>query len=147
MWITPAAQVIGLVLVFFGWIITNWQNNRRETRKEGRSACDAIKKYILEITVKGKKYYLERDGEISFEIKSELELLEIELGRIPFFGIGQNSTLMKCFISFSDALTDEDFEQKDAPKLASTDPKIQRIMRKRNSLLREVERQFKLQFL
>lgn len=46
MWITPAAQVIGLVLVFFGWIITNWQNNRRETRKEGRSACDAIKKYI-----------------------------------------------------------------------------------------------------
>ena len=92
MWITPAAQVIGLVLVFFGWIITNWQNNRRETRKEGRSACDAIKKYILEITVKGKKYYLERDGEISFEIKSELELLEIELGRIPFFGVGQNST-------------------------------------------------------
>ena len=90
---------------------------------------------------------MERDGEISFEIKSELELLEIELGRIPFFGVGQNSTLMKCFISFSDALTDEDFEQKDAPKLASTDPKIQRIMRKRNSLLREVERQFKLQFL
>lgn len=50
-------------------------------------------------------------------------MLEIELGRIPFFGVGQNSTLMKCFISFSDALTDEDFEQKDAPKLASTESK------------------------
>lgn len=53
---------------------------------------------------------------------------------------------MQKFVSFSDALTGDDFEQKDAPKLLSTDPKVQALIRSRNELMQEIERQFKLQF-
>lgn len=146
MQISTAVQAIALILVFAGWIVTNRQNNKRETRKEGRSACDAAKKCALEISSIGRSYLCTRKNELAFEIKSELDLLEIELSRIPYFGVGHNSTLMKKYIDFSDSLTGYDFEQKDAPLLAPTDARVQSIIRKRNLLLHEVERQFKLQF-
>lgn len=146
MTIGPVVQTLALIAVLIGWVVTNRQNNKRETRKEGRSACDAGKKYALEISSKGRKYFSERSSDLAFEIKSELDLLEVELSRIPFFGVGANSKLMQKFVSFSDALTGDDFEQKNAPKLLSTDPKVQALIRSRNELMQEIERQFKLQF-
>lgn len=144
--ITPIVQALALVAVLIGWVVTNHQNNKREARKEGRSACDSGKKYALEIAAKGKKYLCNRDSEIAFEIKSELDLLEVELGRIPCFGVGSNSTLMRKFINFSDAITGDDFEQKDVNNLLPTDDRIQAIVRHRNQLMQEIEKQFKLQF-
>lgn len=146
MHVSTAVQIVALLVVLIGWIVTNRQNNKRETRKEGRSACDAAKKCALEISHIGKQYLCTREEELTFKIKSELDLLEIELSRIPFFGIGENSSLMKKFIDFSEALTGLDFEQKDAPPLKPTDTRVQSIIRTRNLLLHEVERQFKLQF-
>lgn len=146
MTVSPLVQALALIAVLLGWYVTNRQNNRRETRKEGRSACDACKKYSLEITTKGRKYLCSRDSELAFEIKSELDLLEVELGRIPFFGIGKNSSLMKSFIKFSDAITGGDFEEKNALNLDPMDDRIQIIVRFRNQLMQEIERQFKLQF-
>lgn len=146
MTIAPFVQTLALLAVFLGWIVNNHQSNKRETRKEGRSACDAIKKYALEISAKGRRYLTTRDSEIALEIKSDLDLLEVELSRIPYFGIGSNSTLMKIFISFSDALTGDDFEQKDAPLLSPTDERVQTIIRFRNQLMQEIEKQFKMQF-
>lgn len=140
------SQVLTLFFVITGWIVVNRQNNKRETRKEGRSACDACKKYALDITLKGKEYYLSRDQELAFDIKSELDLLETELGRIPYFGIGDNSSLMKAYIKFSESITADDFEERDAKKLSANDEKIQKIVRSRNELMQEIERQFKMQF-
>lgn len=147
MTISPVVQIVGIIAVILGWIVTNSQSNKRETRKEGRAACDSIKEYVLQASIKGREYYSTRTEELAFDTKSELELLEIELSRIPYFGVGENSTLMSRYVDFSNALTDGDFEQKDAPKYTATDKKMQRIIRVRNVLLREVERQFKLQFL
>jgi len=146
MTISPFVQTLALFAVIVGWIVTNRQNNKRETRKEGRSACDSAKKYALEISAKGKKYLCTRDDELAFEVKSELDLLEIELSRIPYFAIGQNSTLLEKFILFSESITENDFEQKNAPHLRPTDERILNIIRQRNQLMHEVERQFKLQF-
>ena len=146
MTVTPVVQTLALVAVLTGWVVTNHQNNKRETRKEGRSACDAGKKYALEIASKGKKYLCNRDSEVAFDIKSELDLLEVELGRIPYFGIGPNSTLMNKFIGFSESITGGDFEQKGAKNLLPTDERIQAIVRHRNQLMQEIEKQFKLQF-
>lgn len=146
MTITPFVQALGILAVLLGWFVTNKQNNKRETRKEGRTACDAGKKYALEITIKGRKYLCARDAELAFEIKSELDLLELELSRIPYFGIGDNSSLMNKFILFSESLTGEDFEQKDASNLLPTDDRIQSIVRHRNQLMQEIEKQFKMQF-
>lgn len=43
------AQIVTWVLVITGWLIVNYQNNRRESRKEIRQKLDALKKYSLEI--------------------------------------------------------------------------------------------------
>ncbi len=83
---------------------------------------------------------------MAFDIKSELDLLETELGRIPYFGIGDNSSLMKAYIKFSESITADDFEERDAKKLSANDEKIQKIVRSRNELMQEIERQFKMQF-
>lgn len=146
MQITPLVQTLAFFAVLIGWTVTNHQNNKRESRKEGRSACDSIKKYTLEISANGIKYLATRDFETALEIKNDLDLLEVELSRIPYFGIGPNSTLMQKFIIFSDALTGDDFEQKYAPSLPPTDKRAQAIIRFRNQLIKEVEKQFKMQF-
>lgn len=146
MQITNFVQALAILAVIIGWVVVNNQNNKRETRKEGRSACDAAKKYALEISTKGRKYLGGRTDELAFEIKSDLDLLEVELSRIPYFAIGENSTLLKKFISFSDSLTGDDFEQKNTQPLNPTDERILKIIRCRNQLMHEVERQFKLQF-
>lgn len=142
----PLVQSLALAAVIIGWIVTNNQNNKRETRKEGRSACDSIKKYTLEIAAKGRIYLDSRESDLAFDIKSDLDLLEVELSRIPYFGIGENSTLMRKFIAFSEAITGDDFEQKEYQNLQANDPRLHAIVRYRNQLMQEAEKQFKMQF-
>lgn len=51
---------IGLVtwfLILGGWFVVNWQNNRRESRKELRAAIDSLRSDILSLRTTSIKYH------------------------------------------------------------------------------------------
>lgn len=137
------------LVAILGWTIVNSQNNKRETRKEGRSAADASKKLAMEVCTLAVKYYI-GDRADPFALKSTIEVLEIELGRFPMFntapGRREGSRLMGCFIDFDHAITGGKFESTDQPVFVLSSPEVRAIVSSRNRLLLEVENQFRLHF-
>ena len=134
-----------LLLVVIGWLVVNSQHNRRETRKEGRALIDAAKKLVQEIAKNAVAYHCDGKDDVAFDIKASLEALEIELERTPhFFKV---SPLMYKFVKFSEAVTGGQFESASREKLPVTAPLILDILRSRNVLLSELERQFKVHYL
>lgn len=135
-----AIQLVQWVLIVVGWIIVNHQNNLRETRKEARAMADNAKKSTIEISSSAIKYLTTVDA-TGLELKSSLELLEIELERFPQFSI--DSPLMNSFTSFAETITGGDFESKSRTVRTTDSPQINAVFRSRNELLAEIEQQFK----
>lgn len=133
----PALIAIG------GWVIVNSQNNKRETRKEGRAAADCAKKLTMEAAALGVAY-LKGDRADSFAVKLIMEALEVELARFPLFN--QGSRLMGRYVDFDTAITGGDFESPAQPTFTASSPEIRKVGNARNQLLSEIEAQFKLHY-
>jgi hypothetical protein len=138
-----ANQLVPWLLIVVGWMIVNYQNNVRETRKEARAMADAAKKTAIEVSSKAVDFFTSADAS-GLALKSSLELLEIELERFPLFSAG--SKLLVCFTAFAEVITGDDFESRDRSVKEPTSPEINAVFRTRNELLAEIERQFKVHF-
>ncbi len=136
-------QFVPWVLIVSGWALVNHQNNLRETRKEARSMADNAKKSAIEIATQSVKF-LTIEGVSGLEIKSHLELLEIELERFPQFS--NRSSLMKSFTAFADAVTGGDFEAANRSVKLPESTEVGAVFLTRNQLLAEIERQFKIHY-
>ncbi|MBV8603221.1 MAG: hypothetical protein JO224_00920 [Pelomonas sp.] len=134
------------ILVVLGWIVVNWQNDKRELRKEARTLIDAAKKSVGEIAVKAVNYHVDGQHGLAFEIKAGLDALEIECERLPFFVV-KNSPLMGAHVAFSDAVTGGDFEATAPAKKAPNSPEVATILRTRTEMLAELERVFRVHYL
>lgn len=104
---------------------------------------DNAKKSAIEISSLAIKY-LTTEGTRGLELKSSLELLEIELERFPLFSIG--ASLMDSFTAFANAVTGGDFESKDRTIKSQDSIEVSAVFRTRNELLAEIERQFKTHY-
>ncbi|MBV8045683.1 MAG: hypothetical protein JO171_00905 [Paludibacterium sp.] len=133
------------VLVVLGWIVVNWQNDKRELRKEARSLIDAAKKLVGEIAVKAVNYHVDGQHGLTFEIKAGLDALEIECERLPYFV--KDSPLMGAHVAFTDAITGGDFEATAPAKKAPNSPEVATILRTRTEMLAELERVFRVHHL
>ncbi|MEH3087689.1 MAG: hypothetical protein PGN26_14410 [Xylophilus ampelinus] len=133
------------ILVVAGWIIVNWQNDKRELRKEARSNADAVKKTIIEVAEKGVMYWTNSKEDESYKLTSTLDQIEVELQRFPIFK--QGGYLASAFIAFGDAITDGNFESASRTAVLIDDQRIRRIYLKRNELMRTIEQQFIVHYL
>ncbi len=104
---------------------------------------DNAKKSAIEISSLAVKY-LTAEGTRGLELKSSLELLEIELERFPLFSRG--ASLMDSFTAFADAVTGGDFESKNRAMKSLDSVEVSAVFRTRNELLAEMERQFKVHY-
>lgn len=70
------------VVIIFGWFIVNWQNNKRETRKEIRNQIDLFTQKLKSLEEDSILYHKNsrHDAELSKSIKRDLEYL-IKLSR------------------------------------------------------------------
>lgn len=129
-----------------GWAVVNWQANRRESRKEQRSVMDAAKRLAVETASKSAAYMCadERSEAIEADIKSCLDQIEIELGRID--GYPKVRSLVEAMAEFGDAATGADFESATRRARPRTDPAVLRVMVARNRLMRELEVLFSQRF-
>lgn len=137
-------QYVTWILIVVGWVIVNHQNNLRETRKEARAMADNAKKSAIDISLKTVSFLTSQSADGGVELKSSLELLEIELERFPLFSTG--STLMTCFTEFAEAGTGGDFESNVRTRKEPNSSEVSAVYQTRNSLLAEIERQFKVHF-
>lgn len=136
-------QFVPWLLIVVGWVIVNYQNNLRETRKEARTMADNAKKSTIEISLQTVKFLTSKTV-LDLELKSSLELLEIELERFPLFSTG--SSLMVCFTTFAEAITGGDFESIERTIKRPDSAEVSAVFRTRNELLAEIERQFKVHY-
>ena len=134
-----------LLVVVVGWFVANHQANTREVRKEARSAVDEARKLIKEVANDSLKYFCEGKDELAVPIKSGLEALEVDLDRLPNFRV-KDAPLMGRLVEFQDAVTGGDFEAKDRKRHPLDSAEVSAILRTRNALLAELERQFKAYF-
>jgi hypothetical protein len=144
--IQATLQGVTWVLIVLGWMVVNHQNNKRETRKEARSMSDLAKIATKKISSLSEKYLttVQEDEQLSLEIKSELELLEVELERFPDFS--KESPLMTKFSAFADSITGGEFEAKNRRADAQDADSVRKVRRSRTDLLSEIENQFSKHF-
>ena len=99
-----------------GWVVSNFQANKREKRKETRAEVDAICKAATELIHKCRKYYEKgpldpeedtKAAEISFEVKRVLRRIQTLHNRTPKF----NDAIL-AGAEFFDVLTGEPFASK-----------------------------------
>lgn len=137
------SQVTTWALVVLGWLIVNATNNGRELRKEARAAADAAKKLGGSISGNAVAYFTTTKDELAYDVKSELELLEIELERLRGF---EGSELFRSYVAFQEACTADDFESAARIQHAKNSEQVLRVVRSRNKLFQEIEQAFALEY-
>ena len=139
----PYLSLLGIVI---GWFVANHQANRREDRKEARSLVDQVKSRANLIAEQSLQYQCEDKSELAVLIKSSIDALEIDLSRMPNFAV-KNAPLITALIDFQDAVTGGDFETAGRIKRSAASDEIATVLRTRNRLLSEIERQFRAYYL
>ena len=133
-------QFVTWLLVIFGWWYVNKTNDGREARKEYRSAIDGAKKEVAAIAKLGILYFTASKDELADEIKSALQMLEVELERLKDF---RSSNLFIRLGEFQDACTAADFESGRRIQHAQSSAVIQGILFSRNRLIQQLELHFR----
>lgn len=137
-------QLVTWLIVVFGWRYVNKTNDGREARKECRSAVDAAKKEVALISKLGISYFTGSENAIADEIKSALQMLEVELERLKNF---RSSNLFIRFSEFQDACTGADFESAGRIKHCQNSAIVQSILFSRNRLIQQLEIHFRMLYL
>lgn len=137
-----AGPWLPLLATIAGWAIVNYQNNKREIRKEERALIDAAKKLAIELAAKARTYMCSatRSEDTEADIKSGLEQLEIELTRLR--GYSKHLALISVMAGFADAATGADFESAERRARLASDPEPQALVIARNMLMMQLERSF-----
>lgn len=100
---------------------------------------DAAKKLAVETAAKAASYMCTaaRSEDIEADIKSSLDQIEIELGRIA--GYPKERSLVEAMAEFGDAATGGDFESAVRRARPRNDPTVLRVVVARNRLMHELE--------
>lgn len=97
-----------LATVVIGWIVVNWQNNRREERKEVRSSLSEVIDEIIKLEDLAVEYHTaeSRLKESEKDITKKITRLSSRFRHLRF----QSTALKNLFIKFKQAITLDNFE-------------------------------------
>lgn len=129
----------GLVVV--GWLVINQQNNKRETRKEIRSALSALYELLHTIEDKALKYHTGNGDPL------ESRTLKRHLAQIyPRVGLAFQSTIdckySREVFAFRQAVTLRNFDTASFAALDASDPFFESISNAREQLVSKLEHAF-----
>ena len=146
-----ALITVGWLLAALGWVVSNFQANQREKRKETRSEVDAICKAATEIIHKCRKYYgsqptdpeeQARTAEISFDVKRILRRIQTLNTRTPKF-----QSAIVAGAEFFDVVTGEPFASKNRIIQTPGAPLLNQIEAVVSNLIDKVEEGFTRAYL
>ncbi|WP_143516636.1 hypothetical protein [Pseudomonas sp. 1239] len=113
------------ILVISGWVIVNWQNNRREDRKEIRAALTAVYSEIEKIQKAAIKYH--KSAERNTKLEAKIVILDRRLSEhLSYLRLRQTSYI-KCYSEFIDSIMLENFETADFTQQKEDSELIEKI--------------------
>lgn len=106
--LTKYTSLITLITVITGWIIVNWQNNKREERKELRSSLNDIIESIEQLEEDATRYHgsLERSLPLEKSITLKITRLSARVRYLRF----ESPVLKLRFIDLKKSITLDNFE-------------------------------------
>ncbi|WP_143514737.1 hypothetical protein [Pseudomonas putida] len=113
------------ILVVFGWVIVNWQNNRREDRKELRAALTKIYTDISELEKEGIEFHTARNQ--NYNLASKILLLQSKLSEHLTHLRIRRSSYFEQFTAFTDSITLENFHDANYSKQAISSTLVENI--------------------
>lgn len=132
-----------LILTLFGWHLVNRQNNKREFRKELRSAADRCKVLAREAVTLGAKYWSGDKTTPHWQVTAVLDELEAEISR--FNTNNDANELCDIMADLINAVTCDDFAYHE-PKPENQNPdQIRNMLAARQRILPAIERVFSKQ--
>ncbi|WP_145132499.1 MULTISPECIES: hypothetical protein [unclassified Pseudomonas] len=132
-YLTPATVIIG-------WIIVNWQNNKREERKELRSALSEIVESIELLEDAASRYHQadERNSIMEKEINLKITRLSAKIRYLRF----ESQLLNNAFIELKKSITLDNFETSHFSKQEPNAEIIESIYYSADSLRDRLEEEF-----
>ena len=106
------------ILVVVGWLIVNWQNNRREERKEIRTALSQIYIDIESLQKKAIKYH--KSAKRNVKLETQIIIMERKLSEHLSYLRLRDSSYGPSYSLFIDAITLDNFESPTFAQQAST---------------------------
>lgn len=111
------AQVVTWILVIAGWLIVNYQQNERETRKDIRAKLDSLCKKLEQIESNAYFYHTStRDMQLGLQIRRSIQRLWPEIERLDLIS---TDTLNRLVVDIRRSITLENFDSRDHTVLGS----------------------------
>lgn len=132
------------LLVIVGWWIVNHTSNKRETRKEARATIDAAKREVQIIAKAAVAYFTDLQNTQSDDIKSALDLFEVELERLDCY---TRSVLSYRLADFHEACTGADFESAARVVHGPASEVVRNIALSRHRLVAQLELHYRVYYL
>jgi hypothetical protein len=136
LWIHP----ITWLTVILGWVIVNWQNNRREERKEIRTALTQISSDIDALTNLAIEYHT--SSRRAYKLEVSIIIKERQLSEKLSFLRLRNSAYSNQYTSFADAITLENFETTSFKKQSQYSQIIESIRDAASDLISALELEY-----
>jgi len=132
---------ISWALVILGWLVINWQHNKRETRKEIRAAFNGLYEMLNEIEDDAFSYHTGNgDPALSKRIKRRLGQIHSRIN-LAFMTTIRERCSREVF-AFRRAVTLQNFDTVSHNSLPSTSPVFEEITATRERLINTLEQAF-----
>jgi hypothetical protein len=136
--------LIGWLVTAVGWVVTSWQANRREVRKERRAEVDACCKMTAELLERSRKFYLADATDTSQHSAADIHFLMARLIR-RVERLGQQHWGLEAVSevgSLFDSVTGNDFDSPHRQRRAADDPLFKKIEEDAHVLMDKLENAF-----
>lgn len=101
-------SILTPITVILGWIIVNWQNNKREERKELRSALTEIIDHTVLLEDSASRYHQADERNISLEKEINLKITRLS-AKIRYLRF-ESESIKLAFIELKKSITLDNFE-------------------------------------
>jgi len=136
-------QIMTWLLIIFGWLIVNHQNNIREKRKEIRGTLDKMQLFLDEIETQAIQYHTNQaTNELAFQLKRNLNKKlrdKLDILKIRSLDVKTSYSLL---FKFRQAVTLKNFDTSKYEVQTINDDLIKNILLTKDNLSQEFEKSF-----
>lgn len=140
-----ASQWITWILVFFGWLVINYQHNKREDRKELRAIVDDLKNRIYSLEERAVQYHCTNEVKLSESNQIKLDIQRL-ISDIRLQGLFSSEQTTKIFKDLRRAITLNNFESATHKALPSDHLILSEIHESIDELIELIETTFRARY-
>lgn len=140
LWLWAALTFLGWIVTAMGWLVANFQANKREKRKELRAEIDRVILTVHGLLEAARQYYT-KAGDDREDARLRIHtLINRASGQIELLDRHQDDPKVQSrFVSLYEAITNGDFESKDLKPAPLSGERYTRIAFAAENLVSKIE--------